>query len=157
VVAVVLVAAWLVRRTRVAAAWFTALVLAYATLYGFWWCWMLGGGFGHRGFVEVMPLAAVLFAAALGEMSPCRRAIVYQGALAATLVTLHFMVEYWQGSLPCMGTTGDRYWRYCVRGLGIAGAVIGGLIVFYPPSNPATIFRSAINRSISRRRSSSVG
>ena len=131
VLAVVLAAAWRVRRTRLAAAWFTGLVLAYATLYGFWWCWMLGGGFGHRGFVELMPLAALLFAAALREMTPQRRTVVYQAALVATIITLHFMLTYWQGSLPCMGTTGERYWRYCLRGLGIGALVIAGARLFY--------------------------
>jgi hypothetical protein len=126
VLAVVIAAAWSVRRTRAAAAWFTGLVLAYTTLYGFWWCWMLGGGFGHRGFVELTPLAVVVFAAALQEMTPRARTIVYQCALVATMVTLYFMLEYWRGSLPCMGTTEERYWRYCLRGLGIGILVVAG-------------------------------
>lgn len=130
VLAVVLAAAWFVRRTRRAAAWFTVLVLAYVTLYGFWWCWMLGGGFGHRGFVELMPLAAVLFAAALAAMNPRQRTFTYHCALTATVVTLYFMLEYWRGSLPCMGTTEDRYWRYCLRGLGAGVLVAAALRIF---------------------------
>jgi hypothetical protein len=125
VLAVVLTAAWLVRRTRLMAGCFTVLVLAYATLYGFWWSWMLGGGFGHRGFVELMPLAIVLFAAALGEMTALWRKVVCQAALVATIVTLQFMIAYWRGGLPCMGATEALYWRYGTRGLciGISVAV----------------------------------
>src|SRR5206468_2675067 len=60
VVALVLASAWAMRRTRLAAAWFSLLVLAYVVLYGYWSSWMLGCGFGHRGFVELMPLGLVL-------------------------------------------------------------------------------------------------
>jgi hypothetical protein len=115
VVGVVLAAAWLVRRTRAAAAWFTLLVLAYATLYGFWWSWMLGGGFGHRGFVELMPLALVLFAVALSELPARGRLLAGYGALAATVVTLQFLLAYWRGFLPCQGATGAVYWA-CICG-----------------------------------------
>jgi hypothetical protein len=115
VVAVVLAAAWLTRRTRGAAAWFTLLVLAYATLYGFWWSWMLGGGFGHRGFVELMPLAAVLFAAALRDMTPRWRTAACQVALVATVVTVQCMIAYWRNGLPFMGATAAAYWT-CVCG-----------------------------------------
>jgi hypothetical protein len=119
VVAVALAAAWLIRRTRPAACWFSLLVLAYATLYGFWYSWMLGGGFGHRGFVELMPLALVLFAAALGDMTPRWRQAVGVAGLAATVVTVHFMVAYWRGGLPCQDVPATRYWTYCLRGVGL--------------------------------------
>jgi hypothetical protein len=152
VLIVVLAAAWLVRPTRGAAGWFSALVLVYATLYGFWWCWMLGGGFGHRGFVELTPLAAILFAVALEQMSPRLRMLFYQGKLVAAVVTLMFMLEYWRGSLPCMGVTGDRYWRYALRGLGMAAVLVAGSLLrrYAGSSSPATTLRSATNLSISR-------
>jgi hypothetical protein len=115
VVAVVLASAWLVRRTRLAAACWTMLMLAYATLYGFWWSWMLGGGFGHRGFVELMPLGVVLFAAAWNEMTAWRRKVVGVAALIAAVITLQCMIAYWRGGLPCQGATAAQYWA-CVCG-----------------------------------------
>jgi hypothetical protein len=110
VVGVALAAVWAVRRTRPAAVWFTLLLLAYTTLYGFWSSWMLGSGFGHRGFVEVMPLAVVLFAAALEAMSPRWRGAFVAGAALCTWLTVHLMVRYWKGQLPMEGTTAAVYW-----------------------------------------------
>jgi hypothetical protein len=156
VTALVLAAAWLVRPARLPAAWFTLVLLAYATLYGFWCHWTLGGGFGHRGFVELMPPAIVLFAAALRDMSPRWRTVVYQGTLVATIVTLQFMVEYWQGSLPCMGTTGDRYWRYCVRGLCVSALVLAA-IKFFPWFLSHTPRIGGLSRQLRLPRGSSEG
>ena len=56
------------RRTRMATYWLSGLLAAFVTLYGFWFKWFLGGEMGHRGFVELMPFAAVIFASALPEL-----------------------------------------------------------------------------------------
>ena len=110
VVAVALACAWAVRRTRGPAAWFSLAVLAYATLYGFWSGWDLGGGFGHRGFVELMPSGVVLFAAALGALSHRQRLAVAGCALVCALLTLQFMCAYWHGALSFYGATYEVYW-----------------------------------------------
>jgi hypothetical protein len=115
VVAVVLASAWAIPRTRIWAAWFSLLVLAYVVLYGFWWSWMLGGGFGHRGFVELMPLGMILFAGALTDMTIRQRKMVCLAALATTVITVQFMIAYWRGGLPCQGATAALYWA-CVCG-----------------------------------------
>ncbi len=112
VLAVVLGAAWLQRPTRAAAAWYTLLVGAYVTLYGYWNSWCLGAGFGHRGFVELMPLGIVLFAAALATMRGWRRILFAAGALACAFVALEFMRGYWRGSLPYDGPTREVYWAH---------------------------------------------
>jgi len=112
VVAVMLAAAWAVRRTRLAAAAFTLLILTYATLYGFWWSWKLGAGFGHRGFVELMPVAGVLFVAALATMNARGRAIIVAGAAVCTLLTINFMIGIWTYSLPMDQTDPTTYWAF---------------------------------------------
>lgn len=112
VVAIALAAVWWARPTRPAAAWFTVLLLAYAALYGYWWSWTLGSGFGHRGFVELMPIGIVLFAAALARLPRPARAALGACALLCTAVTVRLMLAYWKGSLPMSGTTGPVYWAF---------------------------------------------
>jgi hypothetical protein len=111
-IALILALGWLIRRTRLAAAYWSALLLAYTMLYGFWWSWMLGGGFGHRGFIELMPIGTVVFAVSLSEMPVgWRRAATLVASVCAVL-TLQFMVGYWRGSLPFEGTTAACYWMH---------------------------------------------
>jgi hypothetical protein len=117
VVALVLLCGWTVRRLRVPAAWFSLLLLSYVVLYGFWSSWQLGCGFGHRGFVELMPLGIVLFAAALGQLSPRSRRCAGVLALLSTAFTMAFMVRYWRGTFPMFGTTASVYWHKSLLGL----------------------------------------
>src|SRR5262249_679101 len=67
-----------VRRLWRPALVFVALIGVYTTLYGYWTMWNLGASFGHRGFVEVLPAGAPLFAVAVTRLprSPRRAVIV---------------------------------------------------------------------------------
>jgi hypothetical protein len=125
VLAVVLAAAWLGRQTRPAAAVSTLLVLAYVALYGFWWSWHLGMGFGHRGFVELAPAAAVLLAAALGEAPGRRRAALSACAVVCALVTLELMAGYWRGSLPMWHASGRDYGQHVWGAQSFLGPLLG--------------------------------
>jgi hypothetical protein len=117
VVAVILLCGWAAPQLRVPAAWFSLLLLSYVVLYGFWSSWQLGCGFGHRGFVELMPPGIVLFAAALGRFSPRGRRCAGVAALLCTAFTMAFMVRYWRGTLPMSGTTASVYWHKSLFGL----------------------------------------
>ena len=98
VLAVGLAAGLWTRRTRMATYWLSGLLAAFVTLYGFWFKWFLGGGMGHRGFVELMPFAAVIFASALPELkSRYRVAAIVLGTVFA-FVTLEIMCGYWAGA-----------------------------------------------------------
>ena len=79
-------------------------LLAYAGVYGFWHSSFLGGGFGYRGFVDLVPLAAVTGAVAWSQLP--RRALVATAAAAAvaTLATVSLMLGYWRGTVPFQGT-----------------------------------------------------
>ena len=114
IVAVALLAALACRATRRAAAAFSGLLLAYALLYGFWWSWMLGGGFGHRGFVDVMPVLIPLFAVALGRLSTSWRAPAVVVSVLAVFVTVELMAGYWRRSYPYQGATAEDYWSHVV-------------------------------------------
>lgn len=117
IVALFLIFAWVDRALRLPAAWFSLLLLGYVVLYGFWSSWQLGCGFGHRGFVELMPLGIVLFAAAFGQLSPKVRRYAGVLALLCTAFTMAFMVRYWRGTFPMSGTTASMYWHKSLLGL----------------------------------------
>ncbi len=110
VVAVALVAAWLPRRSRPAAAWFTLLLGLSVAVYGYWNC--LPPGFGHRGFVDLMPAAMIALAAGLGAMRGWHRAAVAGAALVCAFVTVGFMLGYWWGSFPFDGPNREQYWAH---------------------------------------------
>ena len=112
IVGVALAATVACRATRRAALAFSGLLLVYAVLYGFWWSWMLGGGFGHRGFVDVLPLLIPLFAAALGRLSHPWRALVAAASAVAVFVTLELMAGYWRRTFPYQGATSEVYWSH---------------------------------------------
>jgi len=93
------------------AARFPSLILApYWFLYGFWHSWHLGGGFGHRGFVDLMPPFFVTAAVALKDVRPARWNLFAAAGSLATLVTLVLMRGYWLNRIPHDGTTAQQYW-----------------------------------------------
>ncbi len=112
VAGVALAAAFGCGATRRAATALAGLLLAYAALYGFWWSWMLGGGFGHRGFVDVMPFLIPLFAVALGRLSASWRTVTLGASAVAVFVTLELMAGYWRRTLPYQGNTPEIYWSH---------------------------------------------
>lgn len=114
VVAVGLFAGLRARRTRLASVWLLGLVAGFVTLYGFWWNWYLGGGMGHRGFVELMPLLAIVFAVALPDLRPRVRNLAVVAALLFSFATVELMIGYWYGTVPIAGSTRTVYWRNVV-------------------------------------------
>lgn len=112
VAAIALGVALVVRSTRWFAVVCAALIGALALLYGFWDSWMLGGGFGHRGFVEVMPLLIPVFAVALPQLSRPWRMGVTAVSAVAVFVTLELMTGYWRGTIPFQHTTSSLYWSH---------------------------------------------
>ena len=104
-----------VARSRPAALGLIVLVLAYAGLYGFWHSWMLGGGFGHRGFVEFMPVAMPLFAVSLDAVGRSMRKFAIALSSICVMVTVCLMGGYWCNRIPIEGVTADVYWQNCFR------------------------------------------
>lgn len=95
VLAVALVAAALARPTRVAALGLAGVFAAYTVLYGHWWSWQLGEGFGHRGFVEAVPLAVPVLAKALSSLTrPVSNAVTVAGTVVTAYTVLR-MGDYW--------------------------------------------------------------
>ena len=114
-VAVLLIAVpFAVRRLWPAAIAFALLVAAYATLYGYWNMWNLGASFGHRGFVDVLPLGAPLFAVALDRLPKRSHRPIVLTTVLCVYVTINLMAGYWRGSLPFHEITPEVYWGHLV-------------------------------------------
>lgn len=114
--AVGLVALALTRRGRHLGALALVLVVPLVVIYGFWFSWYLGGGFGHRGFVEVVPALVLAFAVGLDELRGPARHLVAGAMVLATLVTVSLMAGYWRSSIDFIGTRDDVYWAHVVGG-----------------------------------------
>jgi len=89
-----------------------AIVFAVDTyLIASWWDWQFGGSYGHRGFVDLLPLFG-LGLAAFFEWSAAR--VTRQRAVAIATVALVAlssvqMLQYWNGVLPVSDMTWDQY------------------------------------------------
>ena len=87
------------------------ILAAHSYLLASWYIWDLGVGYGHRAYVDVLPLFAVFLAAFFARVAG-RRALVWPvGVLAATLVALSIveMLQYWIGVMPGQQTTWAQY------------------------------------------------
>jgi hypothetical protein len=108
-IGVALTAGLLARPLRLATLGLAGLTFAVALLYGFWWSWQLGAGFGHRGFVELVPFFIPVLALALDNLTaPLRRCVLTTG-FAASYVCLVVMAAYWRGVYPMDGATWHHY------------------------------------------------
>lgn len=94
-------------RTRLLGLAVLVTILMYGTLYGFWFSWQLGGGFGHRGFIELIPIVAVTFALAIEDCRWKRSIVVVSAVL--TVLTTFLMLAYWRGNLPIADTTRPQF------------------------------------------------
>jgi hypothetical protein len=76
-----------------------------------WWDWQFGASFGHRGFVDALPVFAIGLAAffELASRSAGRRRIVTAVVVVAVALNLFQMLQYWNGVLPMSDTTWDQY------------------------------------------------
>jgi hypothetical protein len=105
-----LAVAVVVRRSR---GWgLTALgaVAALTLVYGSWHSWPLGAGFGHRGFVEVVPLVALAGAYALDGLRARVAVPVFVALALCTFATVELMRGYWRATVPNAGTRSTQYW-----------------------------------------------
>jgi hypothetical protein len=76
-----------------------------------WWDWQFGGSFGHRAFVDVLPVFAIGLAAFFewsGRNFLRQRAVTVVVVMAIALNVFQ-MLQYWNGVLPMSDTTWDQY------------------------------------------------
>jgi hypothetical protein len=82
-----------------------------------WWDWQFGGSFGHRGFVDTLPVFALGMAAFFECVwhRPVIRHVVMVGVVLAIALNLFQMLQYWNHVLPFSDTTWDQYWHVFLR------------------------------------------
>ncbi len=90
------------------------MVVPLVVIYGSWDPWWLGGAFGQRGFVDVLPVVAVGGAMGLAALRPRGRMIAIALCVIFTFVTLELMSGYWNGTLPFDHDTSAQYWQNVV-------------------------------------------
>ena len=90
----------------------TIVVMVLNTyLIASWWDWQFGASYGHRGFIDVLPLLAFGLAAFFewSAASVTRRAAVTLLTTAAVALSVFQMLQYWNGVLPMSDLTWDQY------------------------------------------------
>ena len=90
----------------------TCVFLAADTyLIASWWDWQFGGSFGHRGFVDALPLFAIGLAAFYqwAFAAPPRRHVVAAIVVCAIALNVFQMAQYWNRVLPFSDTTWNQY------------------------------------------------
>lgn len=98
----------LARRLRAAA----ALTFVLNTwLIASWSDWQFGASFGHRGYTDGLPIAAVFMAATFDWIRRRPRLVAPAAACVTVLVALSCvqMVQYWLRILPMANTTWPQY------------------------------------------------
>ncbi len=104
----------LARSTRPAAAFMVPAALfliVHTYLIASWWDWQFGGSYGHRGFVDALPLFALGLATAFDSAASSRRVRAALGVTVTLLVALSVfqMFQYWYGIVPFNDTTWTQY------------------------------------------------
>ena len=121
---VLLLACWgfarLLRSNHPARAFVPGVLLFLALdtyLIASWWDWQFGGSYGHRGFVDALPLFALGLAACFSWSArrPALRAAVAVVAVAAVSLSVFQMLQYWHGIIPFNDMTWDRYREVFLR------------------------------------------
>jgi hypothetical protein len=76
-----------------------------------WWDWQFGASYGHRGFVDTLPLLAMGLAAFFEWSARGRQRMVIVVVVATAFVFLSIfqMLQYWNGVMPMSDLTWDQY------------------------------------------------
>jgi hypothetical protein len=90
-----------------------ALLLFAVHLYviASWWDWQLGGSYGSRGFVDVLPLFAPGLASFFEWATRSRIRLSFATAIVLVFIALSVfqMLQYWHGLIPFNDITWDQY------------------------------------------------
>lgn len=91
---------------------FVTLEVIFAVVYGSWHSWFLGGGMGHRGFVELAPLGILALGMSMSQISKLKQSVIITILIICCYITLAVMVGYWKGTFPFSGATSKVYWSH---------------------------------------------
>ena len=91
---------FIVSRKTIVGYLFFGLVILYAIIYGSWESWYLGGGFGHRGFIDVIPLGVISLAESIDNFNKYKRRIIFFIVGVCIYINTSMMIDYWAGEFP---------------------------------------------------------
>lgn len=93
------------------------VLVVHTYLIASWWDWQFGGSYGHRGFVDTLPLFALGLAAFCEWTARQRTARLVVAPAVALLVALSLfqMLQYWYGIIPFNDTTWPQYRELFLR------------------------------------------
>jgi len=105
---------WLMRSNHSARAFVVPAVLFLAVdsyIIASWWDWQFGGSFGHRGFVDTLPIFAIGMAGCFTSSGSHRQfqSLVTVVIVLAVALNLFQMLQYWNHLLPVSDTTWQQY------------------------------------------------
>jgi hypothetical protein len=97
----------------------TAVVVMIADTYliASWWDWQFGASYGHRAFVDTLPLLALGLAAffAWSAAHAPRKAAAIVLTCVAVFLSVFQMLQYWHGILPMSDMTWEQYRHVFLR------------------------------------------
>jgi hypothetical protein len=93
------------------------VIAAEIYLIASWWDWQFGSSYGHRGFIDTLPLFALGLAAAFdwAAANPSRTFAVGAVVAAAIFLSVFQMLQYWTGIMPMADLTWDQYRQVFLR------------------------------------------
>jgi hypothetical protein len=92
------------------------VTLPLAGLYGSWHSWTLAGGFGHPGFVEVVPVYGLVLAQSVAACRRRTRIVMLVASTVSVVMTLGLMAAYWAVNIIWTGVTGSVWFTYTLGG-----------------------------------------
>jgi hypothetical protein len=105
---------WLARSNHSARAFVLPsllFLLVDAYIIASWWDWQFGASFGHRGFVDTLPIFAIGMAGCFAWLTAHRHVqrLVFPLVVLAIALNLFQMLQYWNHVLPFSDTTWEQY------------------------------------------------
>lgn len=116
IVALTLAMGWIVRKKYNIYYTTITLVIVYGLIYGSWESWYLGGGFGHRGFVDMSPIIMIVLGMTYNQISTLKKQKFWETlmiilTILCIFVTTKTMHAYWISEFPFQGTDAALYWQ----------------------------------------------
>ena len=96
-------------------------IILFGLVYGSWHSWFLGGGFGHRGFVDMTPILIIVIGLGIEAIKKTNFSKIVL-PLTITLITLAIYVTstvqhaYWNSNYPFAGADQTLYWKTILPG-----------------------------------------
>ncbi len=85
------------------------LIGFFSILYGSWHSWFLGGGMGHRGFIDFAPIGILVLGMSLNKIKKLKLALAITFIVICCYITISVMSSYWRGDFPFSGAKRNTY------------------------------------------------